>query len=46
MSLTWIGLGELGSMLKRGDLSSVELTQHFLDRISKADPTLHAFTEV
>ena len=46
MSLTWMGLGELGSMLKRGDLSSVELTQHFLDRISKADHQLHAFTEV
>ena len=46
MSLTWMGLGELGSMLKRGDLSSVELTQHFLDRISKADRQLHAFTEV
>ena len=24
MSLTWKGLGELGPMLKRGDLSSVE----------------------
>ena len=46
MSLTWMGLGELGALLKKGDLSSVELTHHFLDRISKADPTLHAFTEV
>ena len=46
MSLTWMGLAELGARLKKGDLSSVELTHHFLGRIAKADPTLHAFTEV
>ena len=46
MSLTWMGLGELGSMLNRGDLSSVELTRHLLGRVSKADQALHAFTEV
>ena len=46
MSLTWMGLAELGALLKKGDLSSVELTHHFLGRIAKADPTLHAFTEV
>jgi len=46
MALTWMGLAELGTMLKKGDLSSVELTRHFLDRIAKADATLHAFTEV
>jgi len=46
MSLTWMGLAELGALLKKGDLSSVELTHHFLDRISKADHQLHAFTEV
>jgi aspartyl-tRNA(Asn)/glutamyl-tRNA(Gln) amidotransferase subunit A len=46
MSLTWMGLGELRSMLNRGDLSSVELTRHLLSRVSKADQALHAFTEV
>ena len=46
MSLTWMGLAELGALLKKGDLSSVELTHHFLGRIATADPTLHAFTEV
>ena len=46
MSLTWMGLAELGARLKKGDLSSVELTHHFLGRIAKADATLHAFTEV
>jgi len=46
MSLTWMGLGELGTMLQKGDVSSVELTRHFLDRIAKADATLHAFTQV
>ena len=46
MSLTWMGLGELGTMLKKGDVSSVELTHHFLARIAKADARLHAFTAV
>ena len=46
MSLTWMGLGELGTMLKKGDVSSVELTRHFLARIAKADARLHAFTAV
>jgi aspartyl-tRNA(Asn)/glutamyl-tRNA(Gln) amidotransferase subunit A len=46
MSLSWMGLTELASLLKAGKLSSVELTQHLLQRIGRADSTLHAFTEV
>ena len=46
MALTWMGLTELGTLLQKGDLSSVELTRHFLARIAKADARLHAFTEV
>lgn len=46
MSLSWMGLTELAALLKAGKLSSVELTQHLLQRISQADETLHAFTEV
>ena len=46
MSLSWMGLTELAALLKAGKLSSVELTQHLLQRISQADATLHAFTEV
>jgi aspartyl-tRNA(Asn)/glutamyl-tRNA(Gln) amidotransferase subunit A len=41
-----MGLTELAVLLKAGKLSSVELTQHLLQRISQADSTLHAFTEV
>ena len=46
MSLSWMGLTELAALLKAGKLSSLELTQHLLQRISQADATLHAFTEV
>ncbi len=46
MSLSWMGLTELAGLLKAGKLSSLELTQHLLQRISQADSTLHAFTEV
>ncbi len=46
MSLSWMGLTELQSLLKRGKLSSLELVTHLLERIKKADGTLHSFTEV
>ena len=46
MSLTWMGLTELGALLQKGDVSAVEVTRHFLARIAKADARLHAFTEV
>ena len=46
MSLAWMGLTELKSMLDAGQLSSLELTEFLLHRIDKADSTLHAFTEV
>ena len=46
MSLSWLGLTELRTLLDEGKLSSLELTQHSLQRIAKADGSLHAFTEV
>ena len=46
MSLSWMGLTELAALLKAGKLSSLELTQHLLQRINQADSTLHAFTKV
>ncbi len=39
-------LTELSAGLKTGDFSSVELTQHFLDRISQYDDTLNSFITV
>ena len=41
-----MSLSELQSLLKRGKLSSLELTTHLLARIAKADDFLHSFTEV
>ena len=46
MSLSWLGLTELRTLLDEGKLSSLELTQYSLQRIAKADGSLHAFTEV
>lgn len=39
-------LGELAEGLAQGRYSSVELTQHFLDRIAQANPALGAFVSV
>ena len=46
MSLSWMGLTELAALLQARKLSSFELAQHLLQRIDKAEPTLHACTEV
>lgn len=35
-----------GRLLRAGEISSVELTRHALDRIARLDPGLHAFTAV
>ncbi|MBX9705353.1 MAG: Asp-tRNA(Asn)/Glu-tRNA(Gln) amidotransferase subunit GatA, partial [Gammaproteobacteria bacterium] len=39
-------LAELSADLTAGNYSSVELTQHFLDRIAKYEPTLNSFITV
>ncbi|MPS81059.1 MAG: amidase [Achromobacter sp.] len=39
-------LGELADGLTKGRYSSVELTQHFLDRIAQANPALGAYVSV
>jgi len=39
-------LTQLKELIDRGELSSVELTESLLDRISRADGKLHAFVEV
>ena len=39
-------IAELSAALQQGDVSSVELTQHFIDRIEKLDVELNAFITV
>ncbi|KKN53437.1 hypothetical protein LCGC14_0602610, partial [marine sediment metagenome] len=39
-------LSELSTALHSGDISSVELTQHYLDRINKHNAELNAFITV
>ena len=39
-------VAELSSSLSRGDISSVELTQAYLDRINRYNSTLNAFITV
>jgi aspartyl-tRNA(Asn)/glutamyl-tRNA(Gln) amidotransferase subunit A len=46
MSLAWSTLTELRALLSSGKTSSLEIAQALLDRIDRADPTLHAFVEV
>ena len=39
-------IAELSNSLQKKEFSSVELTQHFLDRIQKLDPTLNSYITV
>lgn len=39
-------LAQLADALNSGDVSSVELTEHFLDRIERLDPQLNSFITV
>ncbi|HDP90324.1 MAG TPA: Asp-tRNA(Asn)/Glu-tRNA(Gln) amidotransferase subunit GatA [Thioalkalivibrio sp.] len=39
-------IAELATVLQQGEVSSVELTQHFIDRIEKLDAGLNAFITV
>ncbi|MDN3025871.1 amidase [Streptomyces sp. S.PB5] len=38
-----LSVPEAGARLRSGELTSVELTRHALDRIARLDPALHAF---
>src|ERR1700693_743361 len=38
-----LSIGELGQSLRLGQISSVELTRHFLSRIERLNPALNAF---
>ncbi len=39
-------LSELSAMLQAGEVTSVQLTEHFLDRIKQLDPQLNSFITV
>lgn len=43
MDLSRLSLNRASELLRRGDVSSVELTQAVLDRIEKVEPKVHAF---
>jgi aspartyl-tRNA(Asn)/glutamyl-tRNA(Gln) amidotransferase subunit A len=45
-SLAFAPLGELSAMLRRRDISPVELTAFFIERIEQYDPSLNAYIEV
>jgi aspartyl-tRNA(Asn)/glutamyl-tRNA(Gln) amidotransferase subunit A len=44
--LTFASLTEQAAALRRGTMSSRELTRHYLDRIRRLNPRLHAFIDV
>ncbi|MEK9721659.1 MAG: amidase family protein, partial [Quisquiliibacterium sp.] len=46
MSIAWQTLSQLAASLRAGQFSSLELTDHLLARIERADASLHAFIDV
>jgi amidase len=45
-SLAFAGLGELAVLLRRRDISPVELADFFIERIEQYDPAFNAYIEV
>lgn len=45
-ALCFLSIGELAKELRQGDLSPVELTQAYLNRIEKIDPRLNSYLTV
>jgi Asp-tRNA(Asn)/Glu-tRNA(Gln) amidotransferase A subunit family amidase len=41
--LTWMPAHEMRELIGKGDVSPVEVTEHFLGRIEELEPKLHAF---
>ena len=46
VDIAYASIGELGSWIRRGDLTSEALTRLYLDRIERFDPTLHCMITV
>ena len=45
-TLAYLGIGELSSMLRSREISPVELTAYYVNRISELNPQLNVFIEV
>ena len=45
-TLAYMGLNELSSMLRRREISPIELTAYYINRISELNPRLNVFIEV
>ncbi len=45
-SLSFLGLAEIARCLRGKEITSVELTRHFLDRIRRHNPAVHAYVDV
>jgi amidase len=43
---TWLSATEQADLLRRGDVSSTELTRHYLERIEELNPALGAYVTV
>ena len=46
VDVAYASIGELGTWIRRGDLTSESLTRLYLDRIERLDPTLHCMITV
>jgi len=46
MDIAWNTLSSLRELIDRGQISALDVTDTYLARIDRADPTLHALTEV
>ncbi|MCW2527824.1 MAG: putative amidase protein, partial [Pseudonocardiales bacterium] len=44
--LTWLPAWRIREMIGKREVSCVEVTEHFLNRIDEFNPTLHAFEEI
>ena len=44
--LHWLSIAEVADMIRRREISSVELTQATLDRITATEPLVHAYAGV
>ena len=45
-ALHWLPAWQLEAMVVKREISPVELTEHFLDRLDRLEPTLHSMITV
>ncbi len=44
--LTWMPAWQIAELTTKGEISAVEVLEHFIGRIEKLEPTLHAFHQL